>query len=166
MLDGNLNFNDQVKNVCRASLFHIRVLCHSRLSLTEEMANVVSCAFVQSRVDYANSLYTGMLSVNFYKLQLVQNILACVVTLTWKRDHIQPSFKRLHWRVDFKVVLLTYSIHHSGEPQHLNTLLMDYKPSRSLRTAKEHLLVVHGQNYLPLLELSVLLHQNFGTLCR
>ena len=37
-LDGNLNFNDQVKNVCRASLFYIRALRHIRLSLTEEMA--------------------------------------------------------------------------------------------------------------------------------
>ena len=62
-LDGNLNFNDQVKNVCRASLFHIRALRNIRLSLTEEMANVVACALVQSRDDYANSLYTGMSSV-------------------------------------------------------------------------------------------------------
>ena len=59
MLDGNLNFNDQVKNVCRASLYHIRAIRHIR-PLTEEMTNVVACALVQSRVDYANSLYTGM----------------------------------------------------------------------------------------------------------
>ena len=62
-----------------------------RLSQTEEMANVVACALVQSRVGYANSLYTGMSSVNFDKLQLVQNTLARVVTLIRKRDHIQPS---------------------------------------------------------------------------
>ena len=122
-LDGNLNFNDQIKNVRRASLFRIRALCHIRLSLTEKMATVVACALVQSRVDYANSLYIGHLSsVNFDKLQLMQNIHARVVTLTRKRDHIQPSLKRLHWlpirqRVDFKVALLTYSIRHSREPQ-------------------------------------------------
>ena len=84
---------------------------------------------------------------NFDKLQLVQNTPARVVTLTRKRDHIQPSLKRLHWlpirqRVDFKFALLTYSIRYSGEPQHLNSLLMDYKPTRSLRSAEEHLLVV------------------------
>ena len=53
---------------------------------------------------------------------------------------------RLHWlpirqRVDFKVALLTYSIRYSGEPQHLNSLLMDNKPTRSLRSAEGHLLV-------------------------
>ena len=47
MLDGNLNFNDQVKNVCRASFFHIHALRHIR-PLSEEMANVVACALVQS----------------------------------------------------------------------------------------------------------------------
>ena len=45
-------------------IFHIRALRHIRLCLT----NVVARALVQSRVDYANSLYTGMSSVNFDKL--------------------------------------------------------------------------------------------------
>ena len=111
------------------------------------MANIVACDLVQSRIDYSNSLYTGMSSVNFDKLQLVQNTLACILTLTRKGDHIQPLLKRLHWlpirqRVDFKVALLTYSIRYSDEPQHLNSLLMDYKPNRSLRSAEEYLLVV------------------------
>ena len=44
--------------------------------------------------------------------------------------------------VNVSIWRLTYSIRFSGEPQHLNSLLMDYKPTRSLRPAKEHLLVV------------------------
>ena len=91
--------------------------------------------------------HCGHVNIYFDKLQLVQNTLAHVVTLTRKRDHIQPSLKRRHWlpirqRVDFKVALLTYLVHYSGEPQHLNSLQMDYKQTRSLRSAKEHLLVV------------------------
>ena len=161
-LDGNLNFDDQVKNVCIASFFHNSALRHIRPSVTEEMANVVACALVQSRVDYANSLYIGMSSVNFDKLQLVQNKLARVVTLTRKRDHIHPSLKRLHWlpirqRVHFKDALLTYSIRYSGESQHMNSLLVDYKSTRSLQSAEEHLLIVPRINVLPVL-LSVLLH--------
>ena len=85
-----------------------------------------------------------MSSLNFDKLQLVQNTLARIVTLTRKRDQIRPSLKRLHWlpirrRVDFKVALLTHSIRHSGKLQHLNSLLIDYKPTKSLRSAEEHL---------------------------
>ena len=33
-LDGNLNFNDQIKNVYRASFFHIRALGHMKTRLT------------------------------------------------------------------------------------------------------------------------------------
>ena len=152
-LDGNLNFNDQVKSVFRASFFHIRALRHIRPSLTEEKANIVACALFQSRVDYANSLYTGMPSVNFDKLKLVQNTLARVVTLTRKRDHIQPSLKKLHWlpirqRVDFMVAMLTYSIRYSGERQHLNSLLMDYKPTRRTFTySSTDKIIFHFSSY-------------------
>ena len=96
-LDETLNFNEQVKNVCRESFFHICTQRHIRPSLTEKMANVVACALVQSRVDCANSRYTRMSYVNFDKRQLMQNTLARVVTLTRKRNHIQPSLKKLHW---------------------------------------------------------------------
>ena len=47
MLDGNLNLYNQVNNVCTASLFHIHVLRHICLSLTEEMANIIACALIQ-----------------------------------------------------------------------------------------------------------------------
>ena len=61
------------------------------------MGNSVACALIQSRLDYANALYAGMSSTNFSKVQRVQNILARVVTLTAKRDHITPTLERLHW---------------------------------------------------------------------
>ena len=106
------------------------------------MANVIDCALVQSQVDYANSLYIGMFTkLIFGKLQLVQNTLARVVTLTREWEHIEPSLKTLQWLlnhqyVNFKVALFTYSIRHSGEPQHLNAPLMDYKPTRSFTVCR------------------------------
>ena len=168
-LDENLNFNDQVKNVCRSSLCYIRALRHIRPSLPIEMANVVACALVQSRVDYVIHCTQECHLLILTIVKLVQNTLARVVTLTRKRDHIQLSLKRLHWlpirqRVDFKVALLTYSIRHSGEPQHLNSLLMGDKLDL-YGLPKNIYLLFHEQNYLPLFELSVLLHQYFGTIC-
>ena len=77
----------------------------------------------------------------------MQNILARVVTLTAKRDHIMPTLESLHWlpilyRVDYKLAKLTYKIHLSGEPPHLRSQLVDYTPVRSLRSLDKHLLVV------------------------
>ena len=138
-LDANLNFNAQLKNVCRTSYFHIRALRHIPSSIIENMANSVACALIQSRLNYANALYAGMSSTNFDKVQRVQNTFARVVTLTAKRDKITPTFERLHWlpiryRVDYKLARLTYKIHLSGEPSHLRSQLVDYTPVRSLRS--------------------------------
>lgn len=61
----NFKFYYQVKNVRKASLFYICPLQY--LSLTEEMANGVACALVQTRADCADSLYTRMSSANFWQ---------------------------------------------------------------------------------------------------
>ena len=128
-------------------VFHILALRHIRSLITENMANSVVCALIQSRFDYANALYAGTSSTNFDKVQRVQNTLARVVTLTAKRDHITPTLERIQWlpiryRVDYKLARLTYKIHLSGEPPHLRSQLVDYTPVRSLRSLDKHLLVV------------------------
>ena len=87
-----LNFVRKIKNVCKASFFHIQILHHIRPSLTEETANCVA-SLVQSRLDYANSLYTGMSSANFNKLQRIQNMLVHIILLSKKRDYISSVLK-------------------------------------------------------------------------
>ena len=87
-LNAAFTFDVQIKSVSKAPFFHIRALRHIRPTLTEDLANIVACSLVQSRLDYANSLYSGMSSSNFAKLQHIQNTLARVVTLSDKRVHI------------------------------------------------------------------------------
>ena len=57
---GTLISITRLRTCAERRFFHIRALRHIRPSLTEEMANVVACALVQSRVDCANSRYTRM----------------------------------------------------------------------------------------------------------
>ncbi len=50
---------------------------------------------------------------HYYKLQMVQNAAARVLTRIRKYDHITPVLSTLHWllikyRIDFKIVLITY----------------------------------------------------------
>ena len=118
ILDTSLSLNTHVKNVCRAAFYHTRTLRHIRPSLTEKMASSVACSLVQSRLDYANSLYVGMSSAKFDALQRAQNTIARVVTLSPKRDHITLTLKRLHWlpvrqRVTYKIATLVYNIRRS-----------------------------------------------------
>jgi len=79
-LDKNLSMNNHVSAVCKSVHYHIRALRHIRSSLSEDLANMVACALVGSRVDYANSVLFGATQKNISKLQKAQNLLARVVT--------------------------------------------------------------------------------------
>jgi len=78
-LDRQLTFDQHVANVCKACYFHTRALRHVRPSLPDDVAKIVACSIVGSRLDYCNSLFAGMSASNFDKLQRVQNTLARVV---------------------------------------------------------------------------------------
>src|SRR2546425_1091844 len=58
-LDQGLTFDQHVRNVVKASNFHIRALRHIRPLLTREVANTVACSIVSTRLDYCNSLLYG-----------------------------------------------------------------------------------------------------------
>jgi len=67
-------------------------------------------------------------------LQLIQNAAARVLTGTRKRDHISPVLASLYWlpvkfRIEFKILLLTYKALHGQAPSYLEELIAPYYPS-------------------------------------
>ncbi len=69
--------------------------------------------FVFSRLDYCNSVFTGLPKKSIRQLQLILNTTARVLTNTKKVDHLAPVLRSLHWlpvslRIDFKILLLVY----------------------------------------------------------
>lgn len=81
------------------------------------------------------------------KLQWEQNSAARILTRTRHRDHIKPILETLHclpvkFRVDFKILMLTYKALNGLAPQYLSELLIPYIPARNLRSADASLLVV------------------------
>ena len=74
-------------------------------------ANLIH-AFTTSRLDYGNSLLSGLPDNEITKLQKVQNTTTCMLTQTKKYDHMSPVFLDLHWlsvkkRIDFSILILT-----------------------------------------------------------
>ena len=81
-------------------------------------------AFVNSRLDYCNSLLYGVGEGLMDRLQRVQNAAARLVSGDKKYDHITPIMMDLHWlsirrRVTFKVATLVYKCLHGCAPVYL-----------------------------------------------
>ena len=79
--------------------------------------------------------------------QLVQNTAACFWTKTNRRAHITPSLASLHWlpikfRIDFKILLITFKAQHGLAPTYILQLLTPCNPSHNLRSASLSLLAV------------------------
>ena len=150
-IDQSLSFDDHIKNVVKASNFHIRALRHIRPMLNREVANTVACSIVNTRLDYCNSLLYGTSAKNFQKLQRVQNALARVVSGARRRDHIRPVLKELHWlpvtqRVEYKVAVITHKVLSTRQPQYLADIITEYRPSRQLRSATQRKLTIRATN--------------------
>ena len=109
-------------------------------------------AFVFSRLDYCNALFSGLPKKSTDRLQLVQNAAARVLTRTKMREHITPVLASLHWlpvvfRIDFKILLLVYKAINGLAPLYLSEFLSKYVPNRPLRSATSGLLDFPKMSY-------------------
>ena len=147
ILDSSLSFQTHIKSLTKSAFFHLRNISRLRPSLSDSAAETLIHAFVSSRLDYCNGLLFGLPKKDLDRLQYVQNSAARVLTRTKPWQHITPTLKHLHWlpvkyRIDYKLLLLTYKALHALAPQYLSDLLEDYTPARTLRSSDLGLLAV------------------------
>ena len=117
------------------------------LSTTERLIH----AFVTSRLDNCNSVLHGLPNYVINRLQLVQNAAARLVVLSSKHDHVSPILADLHWlpihfRIQFKILLLTFKALHGLAPVYLQDLLSKKSSSRNLRSSSQLLLQTKSFN--------------------
>ena len=85
---GNMTFDDQIKNLCKASFFHARNMFRISRYLTSDCASKVIHAFITSRIDYSNHLYYGLPKYQLNKIQRTQNTAVPFVPCKGKFDHV------------------------------------------------------------------------------
>ncbi|XP_055499399.1 uncharacterized protein LOC129701965 [Leucoraja erinacea] len=147
MMDGDFKLDKQIGAVVKSSFFHLRKLAKVKPILERQHFETVIHAFISSRLDYCNALYSGVSRASLARLQLVQNAAARLLTGTRKREHITPILASLHWlpvhfRVHFKILLFVFKSLNGLAPPYLSELLHLYAPTRCLRSADQLLLEV------------------------
>ena len=145
IFDSDMSFFEQINSVSKSCHFHIRDIRRIRHLLPLSAATALANSLVSSKLDYCNSLYSGISQSNLNKLQRIQNSLARVITDTSKYQHITPTLKKLHWlpikqRIDYKLCLLTYKTLTNQQPTYLYNSLPF--PSHSVSTRSSDSLVL------------------------
>jgi hypothetical protein len=86
-------------------------------------------AFVTSRVDYCNVVFSGCPEYSLNNLQSILNAAARLVYNKHKFDHIGPLLSELHWlpipqRIDYKVAVITYKCLRENGPIYLQNMIL------------------------------------------
>ena len=139
IFDKNFNFRSHISAICSSCIYHIQDLWRIRRHLDLDSAKLLANALVSSRLDYCNSLLSGIAETDLTKLQRILNRLARVVTKSPPFTRSVPLLRSLHWlpvkyRVHFKICLLTYKALHEEQLVYLRSLIAISLPSRSLRS--------------------------------
>ena len=139
IFDKNFNFCSHVSAICSSCIYHIRDLRRIQRHLDLDSAKLLANALVSSRLDYCNSLLSGIAETDLTKLQSILNRLARVITKLPPFTRSVPLLRSLHWlpvkyRVHFKICLLTYKALHEEQLVYLRSLIAISLPSRLLRS--------------------------------
>jgi len=153
IIDSRLTMADDVATVCRSCYYKLRQLHSVAQSLSSEAAKAVAHAFISCRLDYCNSLLTGVNDGLLQRLQSIQNAAAHLVTGTRRCEHITPALQQLHWlpvwqRIYYMLASLVFHALSGLAPDYLggDRQLVAESGWRSLRSAERCVCSVPRQN--------------------
>ena len=145
-LDSQMNMHQHIANTCRSTYMHIRKINSIRQYQCKNSTASLVNATVLTRLDYCNSVYTGLPQKSMHKLQLAQNSAARLISQTPRHHHITPILIELNWltitkRCQYKLLVLTFNVLHSQAPGYISDLFNWYTPARALRSTSTTSLV-------------------------
>ena len=138
-------YKDHTRKTCKSIYYHFRRIGHIRKFLNKATCQTVIHAILTAKLDYGNALLYGLPESTLNLLQRTQNTGARIITRSRKSTHITPVLQFLHWlpvryRIDYKIILLTYKALNNLAPNYICDLIQTYSPGRTLRSANKSLL--------------------------
>ena len=95
-----------INNIVKVAFYHLRNIAKIRKYINVTTAEVLVHAFINSKLDFCNSLLHGLPKYEINKLQSVQNAAARVIACLSKFDHISDTLMKLHWLpVEQRIIL-------------------------------------------------------------
>ncbi len=88
ILDSDSSLKPHINKVTQTAFFHLRNVAKVQPSLIKHVAEKPIHAFITSRLDYCDVLFTGLSKKSIKKLELIQNSAARLLTKTKKRESI------------------------------------------------------------------------------
>ena len=147
-LDSGMDMSAQVSRMCQSAYFQLHNIAKIRHCLTVNACKTIVHALVTSKLDYGNAVLFGINERLINKLQMTQNLAACLIMRQRRRDHITRVMIALHWLPNtYSIMLvLTYQAVHNLAPVYITDVISVYEPGRQLRSASRSLLTVLRHN--------------------
>ena len=126
IFDQHLTTDAHIRHVCKAASYHLWRIGRVRGFLDVSTTKCLVNSLVLSRIDYANSLFTGLPNELLSRLQRIINYAARLTCRVKRFSSITPHLKSLSWlpvnqRISFKLATLTFKCIHGLAPKHLPT---------------------------------------------
>jgi len=149
LIDADLVMRSHVTHVvaeCFAVLRHLRLIS---LMLSPSMLKMMVVALVLSRLDYTNSVLTGLPTYLVKCLQSALNALAFLIYGVRRFAPFSEALMSLHWlcipeRIQLKLAVLVHRVLYGNAPDYLGpfTRLSDVPSRSSLRSGSSHHLLI------------------------
>lgn len=141
IFDNNFTLQQHISKTIQICHMHLRNISSIRHYLTQSATETLIHAFITSKLDFCNTLYTNLPKKNIYKLQKIQNAAAKLVLCIGKFEHVTPLLKKLHWlpvaqRSQFKVLLLTHKALYSHAPHYIKDIITEKRYNRVTRQSQ------------------------------
>ena len=129
-IDDDMSASTQISKVVSSGFFYLRQIKSIRRCLPADAAKSLDKAFVVSRLDYCNRLYSNLPQAQIDRIQSVFNGVARLIFGATRFSHVTPLLRdSLHWlrcqeRICYKLCVTVFKAIHGMTPGYIADLYL------------------------------------------